>query len=466
MPVNLSSLHKAKLNLSPVPGDESFSRPVVGDALARANEAYALAASKLSFESDPLFSAWLIGKNPANWDTAYGWGNHASAGYLTAASPLDPSKVAQTSSYRFVTDTEKTTWNGKQAALSGTGFIKIAGSTISYDNSTYLTGNQTVTLGGILSGSGATSITAAAATGYYMPTTTDQTTWNAKFTLPSLTSGSVLFSNGTTISQDNAKLFWDNTNKRLGLGTTSPSYQLHVKGATGAHTAINVDADANRIAMLCFLKAGSEKWQIGMDPSATYLKFYDGNANVMTIAVGGLVSVASLAITGTGGLTASGQIISQGVNGCFHFRRRDTNGDAWQWASNAGEATLYNAGTTTTALTVLRNTNQFGFGVESPSARIHAVSLSEQLRLGYDLTKYFGVTVDVNGVAAFDAVGSTPRFSFADPVRANGFQSADGSPGITQNVTIGTDVLVFKNGIAVGFNPASPEDPLTNDYVV
>jgi hypothetical protein len=32
-----------------------------------------------------------------------------------------------------------TTFNGKQAALSGTGFVKISGTTISYDNSTYLT---------------------------------------------------------------------------------------------------------------------------------------------------------------------------------------------------------------------------------------------------------------------------------------------------------------------------------------
>lgn len=31
------------------------------------------------------------------------------------------------------------TWNAKQAALSGTGFVKISGTTISYDNSTYLT---------------------------------------------------------------------------------------------------------------------------------------------------------------------------------------------------------------------------------------------------------------------------------------------------------------------------------------
>ena len=60
---------------------------------------------------------------------------------------------------------------------------------------------------------------------------TDWSTFNSKFTLPSLTNGSVLFSNGTTIAEDNANFFWDDTNNRLGLGTTSPSSRLHVDGS-------------------------------------------------------------------------------------------------------------------------------------------------------------------------------------------------------------------------------------------
>lgn len=56
----------------------------------------------------------------------------------------------------------------------------------------------------------------------------------AKFTLPTLTSGSVLFSNGTTISQKNSNFFWDNTNNRLGLGTTSPANAFDVvRGTAG-----------------------------------------------------------------------------------------------------------------------------------------------------------------------------------------------------------------------------------------
>jgi hypothetical protein len=43
-------------------------------------------------------------------------------------------------------------------------------------------------------------------------------------------SGSVLFSNGTAITEDNANLFWDNTNNRLGIGTSTPSKILDVRG--------------------------------------------------------------------------------------------------------------------------------------------------------------------------------------------------------------------------------------------
>ena len=60
----------------------------------------------------------------------------------------------------------------------------------------------------------------------------------AGLTLSTFTSGSVLFA-GTSglVSQDNANLFWDDTNNYLGIGTTSPTQKLDVSGAivaTGA----------------------------------------------------------------------------------------------------------------------------------------------------------------------------------------------------------------------------------------
>jgi len=77
----------------------------------------------------------------------------------------------------------------------------------------------------------------ASATNRGALSTIDWILFNGKFTLPSLTAGSVLFSNGITIAQDNANFFWDNTNKRLGLGTTTPSAPLTVKGTIASDTA-------------------------------------------------------------------------------------------------------------------------------------------------------------------------------------------------------------------------------------
>jgi hypothetical protein len=59
-------------------------------------------------------------------------------------------------------------------------------------------------------------------------TNTDWTTFNNKFTLPNLTNGSVVFSNGTNLSQNNGNIFWENTNARLGIGTNTPNSKLTV----------------------------------------------------------------------------------------------------------------------------------------------------------------------------------------------------------------------------------------------
>jgi len=46
------------------------------------------------------------------------------------------------------------------------------------------------------------------------------------------TPGSVIFAGATTFAQDNSNLFWDNTNKRLGIGTATPRFDLDVPGKT------------------------------------------------------------------------------------------------------------------------------------------------------------------------------------------------------------------------------------------
>jgi hypothetical protein len=70
---------------------------------------------------------------------------NAKDAILTFNSPLSRSTntvsipAASTSVSGHLTSTDWNTFNGKQNALNGTGFVKASGTTISYDNSTYLT---------------------------------------------------------------------------------------------------------------------------------------------------------------------------------------------------------------------------------------------------------------------------------------------------------------------------------------
>lgn len=74
-----------------------------------------------------------------------------------------------------------------------------------------------------------------------------------------LTAGSILFSDGTKVEQDNANLFWDDTNNRLGLGTVSPDRTLHVKGDVSGGVALfdRTTSSTNATAGTIKLKATS-----------------------------------------------------------------------------------------------------------------------------------------------------------------------------------------------------------------
>ena len=124
---------------------------------------------------------------------------------------------------------------------------------------------------------------------------TDWNTFNGKFNLPSLTSGSVLFSNGTTIAQDNANFFWDDTNNRLGIGTATP----------GAKLGVAVDGTDSKIQGIQLTipesTIGSARIGLvteGVSRQQTYIKFMKLNAGV---ARSGTIAFFTAGIDGDNG---------------------------------------------------------------------------------------------------------------------------------------------------------------------
>jgi hypothetical protein len=140
---------------------------------------------------------------------------------------VDATKVTEDATHRFVTDTEKTTWNGKQDAL-------VSGTNIKTINSTSLLGSGDITIGSSIA-IGTTPITGG-------------------------TIGRLLFENGGNVVGQDSALFWDNTNKRLGVGATpSTSVRLDVRaqGALSTDIAFRVRNSADSVSLLDFQGTGN-----------------------------------------------------------------------------------------------------------------------------------------------------------------------------------------------------------------
>lgn len=72
----------------------------------------------------------------------------------------------------------------------------------------------------------------------------------------SFTNGGIFFFNGIAFSQDNSNLFWDNTNKRLGIGTSSSTSSLEVSGVAKV-SSLNSSSDSSINTLSIGLGGGS-----------------------------------------------------------------------------------------------------------------------------------------------------------------------------------------------------------------
>lgn len=147
------------------------------------------------------------------------------------------------------------------------------------------------------SGSFTLNLPSASASNRGLLTSADHTLFSNKFTLPSLTSGSVLFSNGTTIAQDNPNFFWNDATNRLSIKSgSSPVAELDILGkiqiqnAAGSVYFGNLAGPASESGSLQNIGIGtlplasntSGSYNIGVGPFALYSNTSGGS----NIAIG------------------------------------------------------------------------------------------------------------------------------------------------------------------------------------
>lgn len=149
----------------------------------------------------------------------------------------------------------------------------------------------------------------------------------------SYTTGSLLFSDGTNIAQNNNRLFWDNANNRLGVGTNAPTSTLDVNGNINVTGKINLTDPSGNVSTKL----------VGRVTAGTFLTFDNLRLSVTTYEPRGL-SIAT--VSGTVNLYVEGRYNNGGVYGSRTAGAVTYNtspsGSPFGWGFNsAGDTIVY-----------------------------------------------------------------------------------------------------------------------------
>lgn len=151
-------------------------------------------------------------------------------------------------------------------------------------------------------------------------------------------------------------------------------------------------------------------WNTALNTNALLVGAGGGSGNAMTICDANTDArqirfgyISTFAIVDSVNTPASGML----------FR---TTGDYTLACGNASRSRF--ATFAGTELATVTYEKRFGVGTGATvEAAMHAINVDvPQMRLGYDFTNYLNVQVDASGNTTFDLVGTSPSFTFSDPI--------------------------------------------------
>jgi hypothetical protein len=305
------------------------------------------------------------------------------------------------------------------------------------------------------------------------------TLWkNKPLNSTTLTNGSVVFSNGTTLTQDNANLFWNDTTNRLGIGTNSPAYDLEVKKSTASNSVIaNVQNTAT---------TGYSFFQVLGDNNTTYSAlatfnsaggvgtFYDNNTSGITTNSATLSFLTNENATGGWVLTAGGYgtvnekarftisattfkqaIATSGAVTTFTFTKPNNTGQTASTAINGFLFTLGNRQWATGAITTQKEfeltaptysfvgastiTNAYSLFVNKPTAGTNAT-----------ITNNYAAGFNGNVEVKNDLVVGNPKFTIelVDALTVNFYNRYAMSIDSVTNILNSPTITILDDGAA------------------